>query len=355
MIFSWQLSLSLANYIMGNRLHGRKRFPLALMLEPLFRCNLSCDGCGRIREYGDIVDQMLSTEECLKAVDEAGAPVVCITGGEPLLHPEIGQIVQRIVARKRFVYLATNGLLLTESLEKFQPSPYLSFVLHLDGLAETHNKFAGRPGVFETTTAAMKTAKLAGFQVRTNTTIYKGTNLKEIEQLFVLLSQIPVDGVMVAPAFSYEAVEGDVFLNRREIHETFRAIYEWRQRFCFYNTPIYLEFLAGKRELQCQPWSNPTRNPKGWKRPCYLITDGHCQSFRELMEETPWEKYGVGNDPRCHNCMVHCGFEASALAEVGKNPSDLRRAIRWNFFNSREIHSGVIDASSTGRTERRDI
>lgn len=334
MVFSWQLSLSLVKYIMANKLRARKRFPLVLMLEPTFRCNLSCEGCGRIREYRDVVDQMLSADECLAAADEAGAPVVCITGGEPLLHPEIEGIVRGIVDRKRFIYFSTNGLLLEKSLSKFKPSPYFSFVLHLDGLAESHNRFAGRDGVFETAIAAMRAAKQAGFQVRTNTTIYKGTNLKEIEQLFILLSQIPVDGIMVAPAFSYEAVNGDVFLSQNEIIDTFQPIYELRKRFRFYNTPIYLEFLAGKKELRCIPWSNPTRNPKGWKRPCYLITDGHCQSFRELMEETPWEKYGVGNDPRCSNCMVHCGFEASALEEVGKNLSNLWRTIRWNFFGS---------------------
>jgi hopanoid biosynthesis associated radical SAM protein HpnH len=277
---------------------------------------------------------MLSADECLVAADEAGAPVVCITGGEPLLHPEIEEIVRGIVDRKRFIYFSTNGLLLEKSLSKFKPSPYFSFVLHLDGLAESHNRFTGREGIFETAIAAMRAAKQAGFQVCTNTTIYKGTNLKEIEQLFILLSQIPVDGIMVAPAFSYEAVNGDVFLSRNEIIDTFQPIYELRKRFRFYNTPIYLEFLAGKRELRCTPWSNPTRNPKGWKRPCYLITDGHCQSFRELMEETPWEKYGVGNDSRCSNCMVHCGFEASALKEVGKNLSNLWRTIRWNFFGN---------------------
>lgn len=334
MIFSWQLSWSLAKYILGNKLRGRKRFPLVLMLEPTFRCNLSCEGCGRIREYRDIVDQMLSTNECLAAVDEAGAPVVCITGGEPLLHPEIEQIVQGIVAKKRFIYFSTNGLLLADYLGKFKPSPYLSFVLHLDGLAESHNRFAGRQGVFETAIAGIRAAKQAGFQVYTNTTIYKGTNQKEIEQLFVFLSQIPVDGIMVAPAFSYEVVNGDVFLSRNEVIDIFQPVYELRKRFRFYNTPIYLEFLAGKRELRCTPWSNPTRNPKGWRRPCYLIADGHCWSFRELMEETPWEKYGVGNDPRCSNCMVHCGFEASALEEVGKNLSDFWRTIRWNFFSS---------------------
>jgi len=332
MVFSWQLSLSLAKYLIRNKLRGIKRSPLALMLEPIFRCNLSCDGCGRIREYRDILDQMLSVDECLSAVDEVGTPVVCITGGEPLLHPDISQIVDGILARKRFIYLSTNGLLLENSLEKFKPSPYLNFVFHLDGLAESHNRFTGRQDAFETTIAGMKAAKRAGFQLYTNTTIYKGTSLEEIEQLFVFLSRIPVDGIMVAPAFSYEAVSGDVFLSRNEIIDIFQPIYELRKRFRFYNTPIYLEFLAGKRELQCTPWSNPTRNPKGWKRPCYLITDGHCQSFRELIEETPWKKYGVGNDPRCSNCMVHCGFEASALDEVGRSLSGLWRTVRWNLL-----------------------
>ena len=332
--FSWQLSLSLGKYLIGNKLKGRKRFPMVLMLEPTFRCNLACAGCGRIREYHDILNQSLSANECLAAVDESGAPVVSITGGEPLLHPGIEQITQGIIARKRFMHLCTNGLLLEASLGKFKPSPYMSFVLHLDSLAESHDKFAGRIGVFETAIAGIKAAKKANFRVFINTTVYKGANLKEIEQLFALFSQIAVDGIMVSPAFGYEAVGGDVFLSRKEAVALFQPIYELRKRFRFYNTPMYLEFLAGKRELVCTPWSTPTRNPKGWKRPCYLITDGHCQSFRELMEETLWEKYGVGNDPRCTNCMVHCGFEGSAVGEVGKSLPNLWRTVRWNFFTS---------------------
>jgi len=329
--FSRQLSLSLTRYLVGNKLKGRKRFPLVLMLEPTFRCNLACAGCGRIREYRDILDQMLPANECLASVDESGAPVVSITGGEPLIHPDIGQIVEGIISRKRFVHLCTNGLLLEASLGKFKPSPYMSFVLHLDGLAGTHNKFAGRDGVFETAIDGIKAAKKAGFQVYINTTIYKMTNLKEVEQLFTLLAQIPINAIMVSPAFSYEAVNGDVFLSRKEIVDAFQPIYRLRKRFRFYNTPIYLDFLAGKKELVCTPWSTPTRNPKGWKRPCYLITDGHYRSFRELMEETPWEKYGVGNDPRCANCMVHCGFEGSALDAIGKSLPSLWRTITWNF------------------------
>jgi hopanoid biosynthesis associated radical SAM protein HpnH len=332
--FSRQLSLSLARYLIGNKLQGRKRFPLVLMLEPTFRCNLACAGCGRIREYRDVLDKALSADECLAAVEEAGAPVVSITGGEPLIHPDIEKIVNGIIARKRFINLCTNGLLLEASLGKFKPSPYLSFVLHLDGLAESHDRFAGREGVFETALAGIKAAKRAGFQVLINTTIYKGTDVKQVEPLFVLLSRIPVDGIMVSPAFSYETVDGDVFLSRQEAVDAFQPVYELRKRFPFYNTPIYLDFLAGKRELACTPWSTPTRNPQGWKRPCYLITDGHCQSFQELMEETDWDKYGVGNDPRCANCMVHCGFEASALEQIGRSLPDLWRTMRWNFFNN---------------------
>lgn len=333
MVFSWQLSLSLAKYIAINKLRGSKQFPLVLMLEPSFRCNLSCAGCGRIREYSDILDQRLSLDECLNAVDESNAPVICITGGEPLIHPDIERIVQRILARKRFVYLSTNGLLLEESLKKFKPGPYFSFVLHIDSLAESHDKSAGRQGVFNAAIKAMKTAKQAGFQVRTNTTLFKTTSLEDIERLFLLLSRIPIDGIMVAPGFSYEAVDNYVFLSRSEINQAFQRIYRLRKQYRIYNTPIYLEFLAGKRQLSCTPWSNPTRNPKGWKRPCYLITDGHCQSFQELMEETHWGKYGAGNDPRCQNCMVHCGFEASALAAAGKNPANLWRMISWNLFS----------------------
>ncbi|MFC2094812.1 adenosyl-hopene transferase HpnH [Candidatus Bipolaricaulota bacterium] len=330
--FSGRLTWSLSKYLLTNKLRGIKRFPLVLMLEPLFRCNLECAGCGRIREYSDILDQTLSLEDCLAAVEEAGAPVVSITGGEPLLLPDIEQIVAGIIANKRFVNLCTNGVLLEESLHKFKPSPYISFVLHLDGLAEIHDEAAGQDGVFDTAIRAMKAAKKTGFQVLVNTTIYKGRELKEIEQLFVLLSEIPVDGIMVAPAFGYEEVDADVFLTRSEAIDAFRPIFKQRRRFPFYNTPLYLEHLAGKIELPCSPWSTVTRNPKGWKKPCYLITDGHCASYRELMDDTDWSRYGSGNDPRCEHCMVHCGYEASAVdAALGSLPN-LWRTMKWNFF-----------------------
>jgi hopanoid biosynthesis associated radical SAM protein HpnH len=304
------------------------------MLEPTFRCNLACAGCGRIREYRDVLDQMLTADQCLAATEEAGAPVVSITGGEPLLHPEIERIVGGILERKRFVYLCTNGLLLESSLSKFEPNPYLSFVIHLDGLAPTHDHIAGRNGVFDTAIAGIRAAKGAGFQVRTNTTIYKGTNLEETKGLFASLSEAGVDGIMVSPAFSFEAVDNDVFLSRSEANNIFQSMHRLRKQFRFYNTPIYWDFLEGRRELSCIPWSNPTVNPKGWKSPCYLITDGHCQSFRELMDETPWERYGAGNDPRCANCMVHYGFEADAVKKVGRSLSGMWKTMRWNFLGS---------------------
>ncbi len=330
--FSRQLSFSLGKYLLGNKLRGVKRFPLVLMLEPLFRCNLACAGCGRIREYKDILDRTMSLDDCLAAVDAAGAPVVSITGGEPLLLPNIDRIVQEIIARKRFVHLCTNGVLLEASLDKFTPSPYMAFVLHLDGLAQTHDAAAGKQGVFDTAISAMKAAKRAGFQVLVNTTIYKGRDLSEIEELFVLLSGIPVDGIMVAPAFGYQAVDADVFLTRNEAIAAFQRFYSQRRRFPFYNTPIYLEHLAGKRALPCTPWSTVTRNPMGWKRPCYLITDGHCETFQELMETTAWDTYGVGNDPRCEHCMVHCGFEASAVDAGMRNPAAMWRMMKWNLL-----------------------
>ncbi len=331
MIFPWQLSMRLTGYLASNRIHRRKRFPMVLMLEPLFRCNLTCSGCGRIREYRDVVDRTLTVEECLASVDEAGAPVVSLTGGEPLIHPEIEGIVKGILSRKRFLHLCTNGVLLERSLEKFRPNPYMCFVVHLDGLASTHDGIAGRSGVFDTAVAGIRAAKKAGFKVRTNTTIYKGTNNAEVGELFALLAAAGVDGIMISPGFSYEAVDNDLFLSRGEFAGSFKPIYDMRHRFPFYNTPVYLDFLAGKRTLSCMSWSTPTRNTRGWKSPCYLITDGHYETFSEMMEKTPWERYGVGKDPRCANCMVHCGFEASALKALERRPSDIFKLIRWNF------------------------
>ncbi|HOG45188.1 MAG TPA: adenosyl-hopene transferase HpnH [Anaerolineae bacterium] len=330
MIFPWQLSLSLGRHIAAHRLQGRKRFPLVLMLEPTLRCNLACAGCGRIREEKETGGRMLSAAECLAAVDEAGAPIVSVTGGEPLLHPQVGEIIRGITARRRFVYLCSNGIKMEESLRQFRPSPYLSWVVHLDGLAASHDRIAGRPGLFDTAIRAIAAAKRAGFQVRTNTTVYKGAGWSELQELFTLLTRLRVDGLMVAPAFSYERVTSDIFLTREEAAATLAPLYAARGRFRFCHSPAYLEFLAGRRALPCAPWSTPTCSVKGWRQPCYLITDGYCRSYAELMGQTPWAQYGAGNDSRCANCMVHSGFEASALEQTTQSPADLWRTMQWS-------------------------
>jgi hopanoid biosynthesis associated radical SAM protein HpnH len=328
MKFSRELSTSLTGYLFNKTIRGQKRYPLVLMLEPLFRCNLRCSGCGRIRENQDILDKTMTLQECLAAVDEAGAPVVSITGGEPLLHPGIGEIVKNVIERKHFVNLCTNGQVLESSLKLFKPDPHLYFVLHMDGLSESHDKLAGKSGVFDTALSAIKAARKSGFQVLINTTLYKQSRPGEIGELFSLLAGIPVNGILVAPAFSYEAVGEDSFLSRQEMFQTFRPLYEMRRKVPFYNTPLYLEFLAGRVNLECKPWSTPTRNPRGWKKPCYLLTDGYYQSFTELMSRTEWDKYGAGHDPRCANCMVHCGYEASSISAIKSSLPNLWKTVQ---------------------------
>jgi hopanoid biosynthesis associated radical SAM protein HpnH len=330
--FPPQQMLHLSRYLLTKKIGQEKRYPLVLMLELTYRCNLSCAGCGRIREYRDTLGQTLSVEECLASAAEAGAPVVAVSGGEPLLHKGVQEIVAGLIEQKRFVYLCTNGLLMEESLDKFRPSPYFSFNVHLDGLAETHDRLVGRKGTFDKAVKAIGAAKRAGFRVCTNTTVYKGTDPQEIKQLLSLLTEQRVDGVLLSPAFGYEAVEEDIFLTRDEIHGLFRTILSNPDGVRFYNTPPYLELLKGEREMQCTPWGNPTRTPQGWKRPCYLLTDGYCQSFKELMETTDWEHYGLGRDPRCANCMVHSGFEASAVLAMGR-PAGLPKAIAWSLLS----------------------
>ncbi len=324
--FPPQQIFHLGRYLLIQQLRGTERFPLVLMLELTHRCNLACAGCGRIREYRDTLDQMLSVEECLVSATEADAPVVAVSGGEPLLHPHVHEIVTGLVEQRRFVYLCTNGLLLQDSLARFSPSPYLSFNVHLDGLAKTHDRLAGRQGVFARAVAAIEAAREAGFRVCTNTTVYKGTDPDEVGQLLSLLMERGIDGVLLSPGFGYEAVEDEIFLTRAEVRRLFRAILARADGIRFYNTPLYLAFLRGERELPCTPWGNPTCTPQGWKRPCYLLTDGYSRTFRELMDETDWERYGPGRDPRCANCLVHSGFEASAVLAMSR-PAGLVEAL----------------------------
>ena len=323
MSFPPQLAMHLSTYLVKNWTLRKKRFPMVLMLEPTERCNLACAGCGRIREYRGCLDKNLSIEDCLQAVDEVGAPVVTIPGGEPLLHPDIKQIVEGVVSRKKHVHLCTNGLILERSLLNFKPGPYMNFVLHMDGLAPAHNRGAGRDGVFETAVNAIRAAKKAGFRVYTNTTIFKSTDFKEIEALLEKLAAIGVDGFMISPAFHFESVDGDNFLSRDEINRVFQPLRELRRRFQFYNTSAYLDFLLGDKQAECMPWSTPTLTPGGWRRPCYLLADEHCSTYRELVEVTQWDRYGAGNEPRCTNCMVHCGFEASLIDRARRSLPEL--------------------------------
>lgn len=331
MRFPLSLSLSLSSYLLRQRIRRVKQFPLVLMLEPLHACNLKCDGCGRIKEYESTISEVMPLQEALKAVDECGAPVVSVTGGEPLLYQQIGPLIEELVRRKKHIYLCTNALLLEKALKKFTPSKYLNINVSLDGLAETHDQISGEKGVFDKAIKAIKTARNAGFRVCTNTSIYKETNLNEIAQLFILLAEININGILVAPAFEYNVLDRDIFLDKQSTHKQFKFISKISKKLPVMNTPLYLKFLRGERNLECTPWGNPTYNPQGWKSPCYLITNTHYASFKELMEKTDWSKFGVGKDPRCTNCMMHCGFEPTVVSEVGKNLFDLCEMALWNF------------------------
>ena len=309
-----------------------KRFPLVLMLEPLHACNLTCTGCGRIREYESTITQRLSLDECLSAADECGAPIVSICGGEPMLYPEIGPLVARLLERNKTIYLCTNGMFIKKKLKEFRPHEKFFFNVHLDGMEKNHDIAVEREGVFREAVEGVRVAKQAGFKVCTNTTVYKETDMQEIEELFEYLSQFHVDGHMISPAYGYSAVnDREIFMTRDDIHEKFKDIDKLAERFTLNSTPTYLEFLQGTRDYPCTAWGNPTYNVKGWKGPCYLITDAHYKTFEELMTRTPWESYGAGNDPRCDHCMVHCGFEPSAAFGINSKFGDTFKLMSWAF------------------------
>jgi hopanoid biosynthesis associated radical SAM protein HpnH len=307
-----------------------KRFPLVMMLEPLHACNLTCTSCGRIREYEDTVRDRLSVEQCLKAVDECGAPMVSICGGEPLLYPEIGKLVDEILARGHYIQLCTNGMFLAKKLKEFKPNPGLVFNIHLDGMEKNHDMAVEREGVFREAMEGIRLAKQQGFKVFSNTTVYKETDMNEIWELFEHLEQFKVDGHTIAPAYGYSSVnDREIFMTREDVHEKFKDIDRMVKRFPLVSTPVYLDFLKGERELPCTAWGNPTYNVKGWKGPCYLITDAHHETFEDLMTKTPWDSYGAGNDPRCEDCMVHCGYEPSAAYGINAKMGDSLRMLSW--------------------------
>jgi len=336
MRFPLTLTTSMVGYMAGKAVRREKRFPLVLMLEPLHACNLTCTGCGRIREYSTTIKDKLTVEECLASVDEAGAPIVSICGGEPMIYPEIGRLVRGILKRRKHIYLCTNGMFIQKRLHEFRPTPRFFFNVHLDGLEETHDIAVERPGVFKAAVEGIIAAKKRGFFVCTNTTIYKETDLAEIDRLFAYLTKLRVDGFMLSPAYGYTAVKetnpqgaAEIFMTRDDIRAKFKEAQGLLKKYRMMSSPIYLEFLSGQRELTCTAWGNPTRNVKGWKGPCYLITDEHHATFRDLMDNTPWEEYGYGKDPRCEHCMVHCGYEPSAALGVNKKFGDTLKMLWW--------------------------
>ncbi len=331
-------SLAVGAYLLRQKLRGRRRYPLVLMLEPLFQCNLACAGCGKIDYEADILKRRMSVQDALAAVDECGAPIVSIPGGEPLIHKEMPQIVRGIIERRRFVYLCTNALLLEAKLDDYEPSPYLNFSVHLDGNRERHDESVCRQGVFDKVVEAIRAALHRGHRVTINCTLFDGEDADDVAAFFDYVTGLGVEGITVSPGFSYErAPARDVFLGRRRSKELFRDIFRrgrqngssWR----FNHSSLYLDFLAGNQRYECTPWSNPTYNIFGWQRPCYLLVEeGYAESFADLMENTDWERYGTGRNAKCNNCMAHCGYEGTAVEDTLRRPL---QALRVAFAGAR--------------------
>ena len=310
-------------YIIKQRLFGAKRYPLVLMLEPLFRCNLVCAGCGKIDYPDAVLNKRLSVQECLDAVDECGAPIVSIPGGEPLLHGEIKEIVEGLIAKRKFVYLCTNALLLEKRLDLFKPSPYLTFSIHLDGDREIHVAAVCQDGVFDQVISAIREAHRRGFRININSTLFEGVDTERMANFFNHMMELDVEGITVSPGFSYErAPDQDHVLKREKTRQLFRDIFRHnrKRKWRFSHSSLFLDFLAGNQTYHCTPWGNPTRNIFGWQRPCYLLDEGYAGNFKELMEETDWQSYGAGNYEKCANCMAHCGYEATAVTDIVAKP-----------------------------------
>src|SRR5476649_921276 len=311
-------------YIARQHFMRNKRYPLALMLEPLFRCNLACNGCGKIDYPDPILNQRISMEDCLAAVDECGAPVVSIAGGEPLLHKEMPQIVKGIIARKKFVYLCTNALLMEKKMDDYEPNPYFVWSVHLDGDKEAHDHSVSQDGVYEKAVAAIKEAKRRGFRVNINCTLFNDADPERVANFFDTLGPMGVDGITVSPGYAYErAPDQQHFLNRERTKTMFRDILargNGGKNWDFTNSSLFMDFLAGNQTYECTPWSMPLLTVFGWQKPCYLLGEGYVKTFKELMEGTEWEKYGVGKYEKCANCMVHCGFEGTAATDAIKHP-----------------------------------
>ncbi len=315
-----------AKYLIGKKIRGVKRYPLVLMLEPLFQCNLACAGCGKIDYPKDILRRRLGVEEAVKAVEECGAPMVSIPGGEPLIHKEMPQIVEALVKRKKFVYLCTNAILLDKRMDDYTPSPYLTFSVHLDGNRARHDESVCREGVYDKAVDAIKKALNKGFRVNINCTLFSGEAPKEVADFFDSVMEMGVEGITLSPGYSYQhAPRQDVFLGRSQSKELFRSIFNIgkgrKRKWRISQSSLFLDFLCGNQTYQCTPWSNPTYNIFGWQKPCYLLVDeGYAKSFKEMMETTDWDKYGSGRNPKCDNCMAHCGYEGTAVTDTFAHP-----------------------------------
>src|SRR5437868_4090005 len=387
MRFPLALTSKIAAYIVGHKIRGTKKFATVLQLEPLHTCNLTCTGCGRIREYSTSLKDMMPLEDCLGAAEECGAPMVSICGGEPLIYPKIEELIDGLLKQRRIVYVCTNGMFMRKKMKDYlasiyshkieekmtnlvadkmisekdaenirkgkndgrpviRPNKWMYWNVHVDGLEYTHDLIVEREGVFKECVEAIRMAKILGYQVATNTTVYKETEVKEIEQMFEYFSSLEVDAHTISPGYEYDAAKKDMvkrlgkkpedfFLTRTMTREKFSKMLEWGQRFAIFGTPVYQEFLAGKRELTCTAWAIPTRNIRGWKAPCYVMTDGHYPRYDEMLEKVDWTKYGVvdgvARDPRCENCMVHCGYDPSGALGTNYKSGDNWKNFKYNF------------------------
>jgi hopanoid biosynthesis associated radical SAM protein HpnH len=325
-------AIAVGTYIMKHRLRRTERYPLVTMLEPLFRCNLECVGCGKIQYPEEILKKSLTPEQCFAAVEDCGAPVVTVAGGEPLIHPKIGEIVDGLIERKKFVYLCTNALLLRRKLDLFEPGDYLTLSIHLDGIERHHDACVNRAGTYDAAVASIKEAKRRGFRVTTNTTVFDGHPPEDLHRFFDDMMKLGVDGLMISPGYSYEkAPVQDKFLKRKQTKQLFRQVLApaKQRKWIFNHSPFYLDFLKGEREYECTPWGNPNYTIFGWQRPCYLLSEGgYAKTFKELMETTDWTKYGVASGNRkCRDCMVHCGYEPTAVSDSMSSPRNVVRSI----------------------------
>lgn len=335
---------TVAKYVLTQRIKGVKRYPLVLMLEPLFRCNLACAGCGKIQFPSHILKQHLSPEQCFQAVDECGAPIVSIPGGEPLLHPQMPEIVAGLVERKKFIYLCTNAILLEKHLAEYPPSKYLTFSIHLDGIREDHDAAVCRDGIYDKAISAIKAAVKAGHRVTTNATLFENAEPERVRQMFDELAELGIESMMLSPGYQYEkAPDQEHFLKRNQTIQKFREILAApKKQWKFNHSPLFLEFLKGNWELECTPWGNPTYNLFGWQKPCYLLEEGYADSFEELMNSTSWEHYGrkSGNE-KCRDCMVHCGHEPTAVDQTFSSWKGFMKVVSLTLFGARDSQQPI--------------